>query len=189
MFFLLNRILRGIFIGIWVLILVYVYQQRAVFYPALDFVQALKIRQDYKLNIVGEVTGEVTKVQEDFIFQMKSTNGLNFSLRLAGLELQTPDILKPKEAAEMKEATQEQLEKLISSKKVRVALTVLSEQRTGAGLVYAGPTNVNASLVRAGRAQLKREYLRGVPLRELYALVQAERLAKEDKAGIWAESE
>ena len=75
---------------------------------------------------------------------------------------------------------------LILSNQVKVAFTYMSEFRGGVGITCVNDTNnVNARMLEAGLVWINTNGLRTLPLRDQYALVLAERKAKEQRLGGW----
>jgi endonuclease YncB( thermonuclease family) len=64
----------------------------------------------------------------------------------------------------------------------RVTVTYSSDPGAVLGLAYVGDTNLNVAIVRAGWAEARRDFMRGLPLKDRYALIRAERSAKADRA-------
>ena len=52
----------------------------------------------------------------------------------------------------------------------------LEQQKSGE--IYVGTNNMNVQAVETGIVQAKRENMRGLPLKDRYALIQAERKAR-----------
>ncbi|HKS36247.1 MAG TPA: hypothetical protein VJW76_03590, partial [Verrucomicrobiae bacterium] len=63
---------------LWVLLAglgIYVYQQRAIFSPLVDLVDAMLIRDGFEQKISGEMTGQVVKVFDGDTFQVRDEAG------------------------------------------------------------------------------------------------------------------
>ena len=80
--------------------------------------------------------------------------------------------------AKLRDDARTRLSQWVLSNHVRVEATSLTEQRTGLGVLHVGATNVNAALVEAGLARVNRNYLKGLPLDQLYAILRAESIAR-----------
>lgn len=184
MFHVLHRIVVGLFFLFLAGVAWFIYEQRAVFNPVADFSTALMIRKDSEPNIVSEVTGLVTKVADVTSFQLKSAEGQRFHVRMGGLAFPA-EVSTNKFELALRDEADAKLRGLILSNQVHVSFTFVSEQRAGVGMVYLGETNVNAIMVEAGLAKPKKQYLKGLTLKQLYALVRAERAARENERGIW----
>ena len=173
----------------------YVYQKRAVFHPVADLAEVILIRQESDVREAGSLSGKVVKVTASDTLQIRTPDGLTYQIRLAGLDTPQEPNVHPyyrknpslAEAFAKSERTRTNLAQLVVSKDVRVELIVLTEQRSGLGIVYAGKTNINAALAEAGLAKVNRQYLKGLALGQQYSLVHGERKAKEKQRGLWAE--
>jgi endonuclease YncB( thermonuclease family) len=159
---------------------IYVYQQRAVFYPLVDLAEALRIQEGFEQKVSGEVIGRVVKVYDGDSFQIRDAQGKAFTIRLTGLD--APDIQRTNKAELLLAGeSKTNLTRLILSNHVRVQITYSNDARVALGIAYLGQTNINATVVATGMAELKREYMNGLPLKERYALLRAERAAKQLK--------
>ena len=156
-------------------------QHRAVFYPLVDLVDALRPRDGPEQKPSGELSGQVTRVLSGDMFDVKGDDGYFHRIRLTAVaapEYQLTD------RAEMRRAEQSQtnLGHLILSKRVLVKLTFTNESHGGLGILYVGTTNINVVAVESGIVRLKRDQMNGLPLKDRYALIQADRRAGEKKA-------
>src|SRR2546421_2599040 len=173
MFHTLHRIEVLIFWGLLLFLAVQVYRKRAVFYPLVDLVDAIRIKDGFEQRKVGEVTGQVVRVLDGDTFQIKDEAGRTCNIRLTGLD--APDIRRTNEAALLlARESKTNLSRLILSNRVRVEITYSNRPREALGIVYLGDTNVNASMVASGLATAKRDFMNGLPLKERYALIRAE---------------
>lgn len=161
------------------------YQQRAIVSPAVDGFDAFKAWLTHDTRIVGEVSGRVIKVETDYAFQLKDSQGGRYHFRLAGIEIPKSPLPLSKAEREWKLMVRSNLSNLILSNEVRVLATYLNEHRSGLGVVYLGGANVNTLLVEEGLAKVKPEYLKGLPLKPYYAFLRAQRRAQERQVGIW----
>lgn len=184
MFHVLHRITVTLFYACLAGVAFFIYQQRAVFHPVLDFSTALMIRKESDPLAAAEALGAVTKVSDVAAVQLKSTDGFIYNIRLGGLAFPADQMTNKTEIALREEATSK-LRTLLMSNQVHVHFTFLSDQRAGVGQMNLGPTNVNAWLVAEGLAKPKRQYLKGLTLQQIYALIRAERVAREHERGIW----
>jgi endonuclease YncB( thermonuclease family) len=89
------------------------------------------------------------------------------------------------EATKLTKKIQTELSSLILSNRVEVDLNYLTDKRNGLGTVYKSGTNINVALVENGLARVNLVYLKGLPVQAQYALVRAERKAREQQVGIW----
>lgn len=171
---------------LWVLLAglgIYVYQQRAVFSPLVDLVDAMLIRDGFEQKIKGEITGQVVKVVDGDTFQVRDDEGRTLNVRLTGLD--APDVQRTNKAELLLAGeSKTNLTRLILSQPVRVQITYSNDTQGALGIAYLGETNVNATMVASGMARLKREYMNGLPLKSRYALLRADRRSREQKAGV-----
>src|SRR5439155_18903318 len=141
------------------------YQNRAVFYPLVDLVDALRIKDGFEQQKVGEVTGQVVRVLSGDTFQIQDEAGRTCKIRLTGLD--APDIRQTNKAAlALAGQSKTNLSRLILSNHVRIEITFSNRPREALGTVYLGETNVNAAMIASGLATAKREYMNGLPLKE-----------------------
>ena len=75
-------------------------------------------------------------------------------------------------------ASKTNLSRLVLSNDVRVELTYTNDTGSALGIVYVGTNNINVKAVETRIVQAKRENMRGLPLKDRYALIQAERKAR-----------
>jgi endonuclease YncB( thermonuclease family) len=181
MFHLLHRLVVGM---AWVLAGaagLYVYQQRAVFYPAVDFVTAWRIQEGFHQETAGEIRGRVVRVASGDTFQLTDDTGRAYQVRLTGLA--APEFHPSNKALQaLAGASRTNLSRLILSNDVRVVLTYSNAPRSGLGIVYLGETNVNAAQIASGQAEARHEYMNGLPLKDRYLLLRAERFAAGQKS-------
>jgi endonuclease YncB( thermonuclease family) len=157
-----------------------IYQQRAVFSPLVDLIDSMLIREGFEQKISGEITGRVVKVIDGDTFQIRDDEGRVLKIRLTGLD--APDIQQTNKAELLLAGeSKTNLTRLILSKPVRVQITYSNDTSGALGIAYLGETNVNATMVALGMARLKREYMNGLPLKSRYALLRADRRAKDQK--------
>jgi len=162
---------------------VLLYQHRATFYPLVDLVDALSIREGFEQKVSGRISGQVVKVLDGDTFQIKDDEGRRFNIRLTGVD--APDFQRTNKA-ELRLAGESKtnLSRLILSNRVRIDVTYSNESYGVLGIAHLGETNINAVAVASDIAKLKREYMNGLPLKDRYMLIRAGRKAKELNAGI-----
>jgi endonuclease YncB( thermonuclease family) len=152
------------------------YREREFFWPAVGVAQALAIREGFEQQVSGEVSGKVVKVYDGETFQIRDGNARACMIRLTGVD--APDYRTTNKAAlRLAGQSHTNLSRLILSNIVRVEITYTNNPPGALGVVYLGRTNINAAMVASGAAVLKREYMNGLPFKEKYALLQAERNA------------
>ena len=162
-----------------------VYREREIFWPAVGAAQALSIREGFEQRVSGEVRGKVVKVYDGETFQIRDGDARICMIRLTGMD--APDYHTTNKAAlRLAGQSHTNLSRLILSNVVRVEITYTNNPPGVLGIAYLGRTNINAAMVASGSAVLKREYMNGLPFKEKYALLQAERnafLRKEGREG------
>jgi len=152
------------------------YQHRSLFYPLLDLVDALRVPEGLEQKKTGELTGKVTRVLNGDMFVLRDEHNRTYTIRLTGVD--APDY-PGTNRSELHRALESKtnLGHLILSNQVRVELTYTNESRGALGLVYLGDTNLNVLAVETGIARAAREQMNGLPLKDRYALIRAERIA------------
>ena len=162
-----------------------VYGKRAVFDPILVYLEVRKLPQAPKS--LEEISGQVVKIMADYSLQLRDDRRQVFNFRLVGLAPIDQKQMTNRTEIALQDHIEARFSQLVLSNQVRIRVAYLSPQRTGLGLVYAGSTNVNVTLVQEGLAKVKREFLHGLPRLEQYTLVRAEHKARNRKLGLWKE--
>ena len=153
------------------------YQHRSLFYPLVDLVEAVQVREGLEQQKSGEMSGKVARVLSGDMFIVKDERGRSCTIRLTGVE--APNYELNNRPAQLRAvASQTNLSQLLLSKDVRVELTYTNDTRGALGIVYVGTNNINVKAVETGIVQAKRENMRGLPLKDRYALIHAERRAR-----------
>ena len=186
MFFILRRIVLTIF-GLLVAGLLFcLYQKRIVAQPLFDYYALWNASRGVQRAYVGELTGQVTAVLGGDLFQVKGRDGGIYNFRLAAVQAPQRSAATSKELQRLANLSKTNLVSLILSNQVKVAFTYMNEFRGGVGITYVNDTNnVNARMLEAGLVWINTNGLRTLPLRDQYALVLAERKAKEQRLGGW----
>ena len=153
------------------------YHHRSLFYPLADLVEALRLREGLEQQKSGEVSGTVTRVLSGDMFILKDERGRSCTIWLTGVEAPIYD-LNNRTAQRRAVASKTNLSRLVLSNNVRVELTYTNDSRGALGIVYVGTNNINVKAVETGIVQAKRENMRGLPLKDRFALIQAERKAR-----------
>ena len=157
------------------------YLNRSLFYPVADLVDALRVREGLEQKKTGELSGRVTRVLDGDMFVLKDEHGQSYTIRLTGVN--APDYQETNRAERLRAGQSKiNLSRLILSNEVRVEITYTNETRGALGIAYLGNTNINLRAVETGNARAKREYMNGLPLKDRYALIHADRKAQERKA-------
>jgi endonuclease YncB( thermonuclease family) len=153
------------------------YYHRSLFYPLVDLVEALRVRDGLEQQKSGEISGKVTRVLSGDMILLRDERGRSCTIRLTGVE--APNYERNNRAAQSQAvASKTNLSRLILSKDVRVELTYTNDSLGALGIVYLGTNNINVKAVETGIVQAKRENMRGLPLKDRYALIQAARKAR-----------
>ena len=180
MFFVLRKIVIGcgcaVLIGLGLLL----YQHRSRLTPVIDLVRSLRLPDGLEQQPAGVITGRVVQVFSGDSFQLRQDQRRTVSVRLTGLA--APDLRSPNPAERLLAAqSRTNLSELVRLNPVRVTVTYSSDPGAVLGLAYVGETNLNVAIVRAGWAEARRDFMRGLPLKDRYALIRAERSAKADR--------
>jgi endonuclease YncB( thermonuclease family) len=126
----------------------------------------------------AEFSGTVTKIIDSTSLVVRAAEGQPYSIALQGLV----PFEKPASTAKTRiDLAKTRLTELALSNQVHVTLTWVDERRRAIGVVYVGPTNINATLVEMGLVTLKRDFIKPLPMTEQYALIRADRRAMDRK--------
>lgn len=185
MFFVLHRVAQGIFALIVCAILYWLYTQRHVAQPAVDYFELWWASRHLERNFLGQLSGKVNHVVNGDTFELRGGDGFTYRFRLAGLEAPQTDMVRDREIRELFGLSKTNLENLILSKQVTVDFTFLSEQRGGVGVVHLTTNLVNAEVLAAGMGWINKAGLMTLPLRLQYDMLIAERVARQQQRGIW----
>src|SRR6266542_5757355 len=152
-------------------------QHRSLFYPLADLVDAVRVRDGVEQQKSGEMSGKVARVLSGDTFVLKDERGCSCTIRLTGVE--APSYELNNRAAQLRAvASKTNLSQLLLSNDVRVELTYTNDTHSALGIVYVGTNNINVKAVETGIVQVKRENMRGLPLKDRYALIQSGRKAR-----------
>ena len=158
---------------------VWLYPRTGISEPLLDWYAVWQNEPGPTVQPVAELSGTAIRVLDGSSFTLQTTNRGLYTIGLLGV---TAPVVTPKStAAELDRAQKSQnlLGGLILSNDVRVAATWLDPLHRAVGVVELGQTNVNAAMVQSGLVKLKKAYIKGLPWRDQYALLRAERKAHE----------
>jgi endonuclease YncB( thermonuclease family) len=189
LFWSLHRAVKVLFWCFWIAVAGFLYTQRAALKPAADLAELWWNLPSDRPAELALLSGRVTRLFAGDSLQLQDQHGWLFNYGLAGVSV--PKAGPTATAADRLAAgaSQTNLSRLVLGKRIDIQVTLANPQnRTGLGLVRVGETNVNEVLLRSGWASLKREQIRALPLRTQYGLVRAERLARQDRVGLWAPS-
>lgn len=177
MFYILHRIYVFSWTTLIIGAIVWLYPRTGVSEAVRDWNAVLLNRSEVSARPIGEISGKVIKVLDGGSFTLRTAEPQLFNIALLGV---VPPPFTPNSAlGELAQQSKERLSQLILSNEVQVTLTWMDPQRRGVGIVHLGRTNVNAAMVESGLVHFKRKLIKGLPLLDQYALVRAEREARE----------
>jgi endonuclease YncB( thermonuclease family) len=174
------KTLHRLYVLAWVLLILgganWLYLRSGVAEPAMDLYAVWRNTAQKRVSPVAEVTGQAVRVLDGVSFAMRGEDRQLYNVGLVG-------VLPPADnqsgaGLEAGQQAKSRLSELILSNEVRVAFTYVDPQRRGTGLVYMGPTNVNAVMIRSRLVQFKPEFVKALPLTAQYALLRADRKAR-----------
>jgi endonuclease YncB( thermonuclease family) len=154
------------------------YQNRSLFYPVVDLVDALRVDEGLEQKKSGELSGKVTRVLSGDTFVVKDERDRAYTIRLTGIVAPRYSAANRAERLRAGES-RTNLSRLILSNEVRIELTYTNQSRGALGIAYLANTNINLLAVETGFARANRDYLNGLPLKNRYQLIQADRRARE----------
>jgi len=153
------------------------YQYRHVFDPMVDLARSLNTGPGARQEVCGEMSGRAVRVFSGDTFLLQNSEGILFTVRLTGLS--APDLVSPNPAERLRaRQSRTNLSELVLSNQIHVIITVSNSSRILLGLARAGTTHVNVRLVESGAAVMRRELMNGLPMKDRYALLRADRRAK-----------
>lgn len=192
MFLLLNRVMR---LGVALVLLGGVgllWRERERARPAWDL---LELWRDARWEWpAGPARVPVTGlgIYEPLGLQVRDTNGLPWNIGLAAVKPIVPLGLAGRGARpaerEAADAFRAHLLAAVKGQPLELAVTVSSPSRTAVAFVQAGPALLQQRLLAEGWVRLEPAEARLLPLREQYALRVAERTARREKRGGWADA-
>jgi endonuclease YncB( thermonuclease family) len=181
------HVLHRIYVLSWVILsvgaVVWLYPRTGISEPLLDWYAVWQNEPGPTVKPAAELSGAVVRVVDGSSFTLRTPDRQFYTIGLLGI---TVPALKPNSpAAELEAAERSKafLSDLILSNQVEVAATGLDPQHRGVGIVHLGQTNVNAAVVQSGLVQLRRDFIKGLPWRDQYILLRADRKARETKTG------
>jgi endonuclease YncB( thermonuclease family) len=159
----------------------WLYPRSGIAEPLNDWYGVWQNAQGKRTQPVAHLSGTAVWILDSTSFTLRGSDRQLYSIGLLGVV--SPAALPRPSDAQLETArlAKTRLSELILSNQVDIALTWMDPQRRGVGEVWVGSTNVNAALVQSGLLQLKREFIKGIPLRDQYTLIRADRLAKAGK--------
>jgi hypothetical protein len=181
MFYTLHRL----YLLAWVALILgagfWLYPRAGVSEPLVNWYEVWQNTHGVPTRPVELLSGKVIKITEPNAFMLRGSDHQSYSVALLGTVPSavlpaTPT--KPRTEPESVREAKERLSDLILSNEVSVEVTVMDPFRRGVGIVHLGETNINAVMVESGLLELKRDYIKGLPLSDQYALIRADRRAK-----------
>ena len=165
----------------------YLYEQRELVAPLVNYAERWKEGKAEPPRASVQLRGEVIKVVDGNTFQFRGPSGFVYSFGLTGVEAPSPrnktNLIERKLGLESKD----HLSALISSRQITTDVTYFNPNRSGLGIVYLGGTNINLAMVEAGLVRVNEAFIKNLTLQEQFALVTAQKKAREQKLGIWME--
>jgi hypothetical protein len=148
-----------------------IYERREIFEPAVIWYDVWD-NGGLRVEEPKSIAGRVEHVIGSQTFVLATRSHKRFNVRLMGLKSASEDRSIEALAKEMER--REALEKMIKGNWVHLEPSYQNMNSLG-GVVFLGPTNVNAELVRLGVARANKETAKGLPQDSQYALLWASR--------------
>jgi len=187
MFKILHRLCGAVFWAAWLLVAVFIYQRRAALAPVGDLVELLWNQDRRASPDRPRLIGRVNAVYAGDGVQLRDDRGSLFNYGLAGVAAPHADEHSSPADRQRAAHSRTNLARLVLHQRVEIEVTRGNpETRTGLGLLWLGPTNVNVSVLAAGDGTLRRDQIRALPLKVQWTMVGAERSARESRPGIVA---
>ncbi len=184
MFYVLHRIYMVSWAALVIGAIVWLYPRTGISEPLLDWYGVWQNTHGSPSKPMEWISGEVVRVTDANAFVLRGSDRQVYSIGLLGTL--SPAAVSPKPGSktdepELAKEAKAHLSDLILSNQVSVEVTVMDRQRRGIGVVHLGDTNVNAVMVESGLLELKREFIKGLPLFDQYALIRADREARSGR--------
>lgn len=179
------HVLHRIYVFCWVILsvgaVVWIYPRTGISEPLLDWYAVWQNQPGPTIKPAAELSGTVVRVVDGSSFTLQTSDRQFYTIGLLGIMLPVSKPNSPAAELEAAERSRALLSDLVLSNQVEVAAIGLDPQHRGVGIVHLGKTNINAAVVESGLVKLKRDYIRGLPWRDQYVLLRAERKARETK--------
>lgn len=149
------------------------------YYPLEDYWTVRNIKEGIVQAPLENWDGKVIRITGSDSFILKGAAGL-CSVKLTGLAGPVATNAFDKALVERTTRSTEYLSSLILSNEVHVVVTYLPSPpvRSGLGLVYMGTNLINSAMVAEGHADLRLDFMNGLPREEQYKLLKAHRTRK-----------
>ncbi|MHB1306525.1 MAG: thermonuclease family protein [Limisphaerales bacterium] len=185
------RILHRLYVAglwlVWMLAAFAVYEQRALVAPLRELGELIWNQDRESSPPRTRLVGTVRSVYSGDGFQLKDDAGYLFNYGLAGVDAPKAEAALSPLDLQTARGSRSNLAALLVDRRVEIEVTRANpETRTGLGLVRAEGTNLNTLVLASGWAELRREQIRGLPLKEQFAMVLAEQSARRRGMGLWA---
>lgn len=139
---------------------------------------------------IRTVEAVATKISDGDTIQAVTKEGTKIKIRLYGID--APETEKSnkktghvsKQGEPFGEESREYLSSMIDGKHIRIDIITIDRYRRMVGVIWLDNKNVNLEMIKASMAEAYREYLKE-PYRAQF--IQAERVARADKRGIWSQ--
>ena len=148
-----------------------VYQHRQVAEPALIWYDVWD-NGGFQEKPMPMIDGHVNKVLTSQTFILTATNMSRYNVRLMGLSEPSKNLTT--QILEKERKRTEALKDLIEGKEVRLAISYENFNSLG-GVVFIGPTNINAQLVRERLAFTDKELVKGFSKEIQYQMLWSKR--------------
>ncbi len=198
MFLFLNRVMKALVIGLWIGAGAWVWSQREIGRPLLDYYQVWKDCGYQEPASLPRLEGAVERVLAPSTVLFRDTGGATFAMGLIGWVGPDPAKTAPKAMKAWSTSMVAVLSPRWVGQPAHVAYTSVQTNwvgfprapyRTGSGYLYLGTNevNVSAELLAEGRIELTPQGLQILPLREQVALRVVSRQAAARRAAADAE--
>lgn len=198
MFLFLNRLMKALVIGLWIGAGAWVWSQREIGRPLLDYYQVWHECGYQEPPPLPRLEGSVERVLAPSTVIFRDTGGATFSIGLVGWVGPDPAKTAPKAMKAWSTSMVAVLSPRWVGQPAHVAYTSLQTNwagyprapyRTGTGYLYLGTNevNVSAELLAEGRIELTPQALQLLPLREQVAFRVASRQAAARRASAGVE--
>ena len=147
------------------------YQHREVAEPALIWYDVWD-NGGFNEKPMPMIDGRVNKVMTSQTFILTATNMSRYNVRLMGLTEPSKNLTR--EILEKESKRADALKNLIEGKEVRLAISYENFNSLG-GVVFIGPTNINAQLVRERLAFTDKELVKGFSKEIQYQMLWSKR--------------
>jgi hypothetical protein len=169
MFYTIHRCIKVVAYCAALFVVWKLYEQREVFEPAVIWYDVWDnggLRAPEPRRIAGRVLHVINS--QTFVLSTRASG--RFNVRLMGLK--PPSTEMTVDSIERERTRRDALEKMIGEKWVHVEIAYENLNNLG-GLVFLGPTNVNADLVLRRLATSNKETVKGLSRESQYALLWA----------------